>query len=165
MKLVVYGPQKRLGAVEGDNVIDLNLACASYLASQGHPLPFATADASVPSELGAFIEAEQRGIETAQRAIDAPRAATTRASSSPLSKAKLHAPYARRCRIMMAGGNYHVHSQGMSSRGQTLEEVYNAARGAASGASTASRRTPPAPASRSSTPRAPTASTTRARSP
>jgi len=70
VKLVVYGPQKRLGAVEGESVIDLNLACASYLASHGHPLPVATADASVPSELGAFIEAEQRGLDTAQRAID-----------------------------------------------------------------------------------------------
>ena len=128
MKLVVYGPQKRLGAVEGESVIDLNLACASYLASQGHPLPFATADASVPCELGAFIEAEQRGIDTAERAIDHAKGSDDPSIVSPLSKTKLHAPYARRCRIMMAGGNYVVHSQGMSSRGQSLEDVYNAAR-------------------------------------
>jgi 2-keto-4-pentenoate hydratase/2-oxohepta-3-ene-1,7-dioic acid hydratase in catechol pathway len=111
VKLVVYGPQKRLGAVEGENVIDLNRA-----------------DASIPDELGAFIETEQRGIDAAMRAIEASKGSDKPGVVTPLSAAKLHAPYSRRCRIMMAGGNYVVHSQGMSSRGQSLEDVYKAAR-------------------------------------
>jgi 2-keto-4-pentenoate hydratase/2-oxohepta-3-ene-1,7-dioic acid hydratase in catechol pathway len=51
-----------------------------------------------------------------------------------LSGVKLHAPYARRARIMMAGGNYAIHSLGMSYRGgdggepPSLEHVYNEAR-------------------------------------
>jgi 2-keto-4-pentenoate hydratase/2-oxohepta-3-ene-1,7-dioic acid hydratase in catechol pathway len=128
VKLVVYGPQKRLGAVESDNVIDLNSAFASYLASIGEPLPSASADAMVPNELGAFIEAGERGIEAAQRAVDHAKASDQPGLVMPLGRVKLHAPYSRRCRIMMAGGNYVVHSQGMTGRGQTLEELYNASR-------------------------------------
>ena len=70
MRLVVYGPNRRLGAVEGDRVVDLNAACAAYLASRGERLALEMAAATVPDELGAFIEAGDRGVEGAMRAVE-----------------------------------------------------------------------------------------------
>jgi len=50
----------------------------------------------------------------------------------PLDEVKLQAPYARRSRIMMAGGNYVIHSAGMSGSGDgsapTLQELYDQSR-------------------------------------
>jgi len=141
MKLVVYGPDRRLGALHGDQVIDLNYAYAKYLReTQGEPLPYEMAAAIVPAELGAFIESGPRAIEGAERAVEhLTQKAGDQAGSrgerliEPRGDVKLHAPYARRARIMMAGGNYIVHSQGMGLRGpdggrMTLEDVYNETR-------------------------------------
>lgn len=136
MKVVVYGPDRRLGAIDGDQVIDLNFAYAKYLReTQNEPLPYEMAAAIVPAELGACIESGARAIEGAQRAIEH---LTRRAADQSglkgerliraLSDVKLHAPYARRARIMMAGGNFIVHSQGMGNRGASLEDVYNESR-------------------------------------
>lgn len=141
MKLAIYGPERKLGAVQDDQVIDLNLAYAKFLAeTQDEPLPYEMAAAIVPAELGAFILSGDRAIEGATRALEH---LTRRTSDQrgvrgerliePLAEVRLHAPYARRSRIMMAGGNYAVHSQGMSGRGpggerMALEDVYQAAR-------------------------------------
>ena len=114
MRLVVYGPERRLGAWEGDQVIDLNHAYAKYLReAQDEPLPYEMAAAVVPVELGDFIISGPRAIEGAQRAVEY---VTSRSSdqlglrgenlAQPVTSVKLHAPYAKRARIMMAGGNY-----------------------------------------------------------
>ena len=98
------------------------------------------AAAVVPAELGAFIESGQRAIDGAERALEylANKAADKQGLRGerlvePLSEVKLHAPYARKARIMMAGGNYIVHSQGMSLRGADgermgLDDVYKQSR-------------------------------------
>src|SRR5436190_19925154 len=114
MKLVVYGPDRRLGALEGDEVVDLNSAYAKYLKEvQNEPLPYEMAAAVVPAELGAFIESGPRAIEGAQRAVD--YVTQSAADQKGLrgerlvearGDVKIHAPYARRARIMMAGGNF-----------------------------------------------------------
>ena len=71
MRLVVYGPERRLGAWEGDDVIDLNRAYAKYLReTQDEPLPYEMAAAIVPVELGDFIVSGPRAIEGAQRAVE-----------------------------------------------------------------------------------------------
>lgn len=141
MKLVVYGPEKKLGALEGEQVIDLNFAYAKYLReTQDEPLPYEMAAAVAPAELGAFIESGPRAIEGAQRAVEyLLRRAADRGGLrgerliEGRGDVKLHAPYARRARIMMAGGNFIIHSQGMGFRSETgerpgLEEVYNESR-------------------------------------
>ncbi|HTE86673.1 MAG TPA: fumarylacetoacetate hydrolase family protein [Dehalococcoidia bacterium] len=141
MKLVVYGSERKLGALQGDQVIDLNLAYAKYLKeSQNEPLPYEMASAVVPAELGDFIVSGPRAIEGAQKAVEH---VTRRASDQrglrgerliePQSDIKTHAPYARRARIMMAGGNFVIHSQGMGFRtGEgtppSLDEVYKESR-------------------------------------
>ncbi len=141
MKLVVYGPDRRLGALTGDQVIDLNSAYATYLKErENEPLPYEMAAAIVPAELGAFIESGQRAIDGAERAIEhvvsqGPEARGLRGERllEQRGDVKLHAPYARQARIMMAGGNYIVHSQGMSLRGadgerMSLDDVYKQSR-------------------------------------
>jgi len=141
VRLAVYGPYRRLGAVQDNEIIDLSAAYAKYLAeTRDEPLPYEMAAAVVPADLDAFILSGDRAIEGAARALEhlSSRASDRRGVKGerlvePLADVKLHAPYARRCRIMMAGGNYAVHSQGMSGRGpsgerMSLEEVYRAAR-------------------------------------
>jgi len=140
MKLVVYGPGKRVGFVQDDQVFDVNGACTKYLGeSQGERLPYEMAAAVAPDELGSFIEAGERAIEITLRAVEhlLQRAATQTGLNGeplvqPLSEVKLHAPYARRARIMMAGGNYVIHSAGMTRSGDgpppTLQELYEQSR-------------------------------------
>jgi acylpyruvate hydrolase len=141
MKLVVYGPQRRLGVVRDDRVIDASGAFAKYAAEvMGDRLPYEVAAATVPDELGRFIEAGERALEGASRAVEyiARQAADHHGARGEtlvelLSAVKLHAPYARRARIMMAGGNYVIHSAGMSYRGgagpaPSLQEIYQQSR-------------------------------------
>jgi acylpyruvate hydrolase len=141
MKLVVYGPHRRLGIVIGDLVVDASLGYAKLLhETRDEPHPYALASAIVPEELGAFIEGGERTLEAANQTIaylqsrpDDWLGPQGEAISEPLTRAKLHAPYARRARIMMAGGNYVIHSQGMSFRGgegpaPTLQEIYEQSR-------------------------------------
>jgi 2-keto-4-pentenoate hydratase/2-oxohepta-3-ene-1,7-dioic acid hydratase in catechol pathway len=140
MKLVIYGPEKRLGLVQDDKVIEVHGAGAKYLGEAlGERLPYEMAAAVAPSELCSFIEAGERAVETASRAVEH---LLQRASSQtglkgeplvqPLDEVKIRAPYASRARIMMAGGNYVIHSAGMTRSGDgpppTLQELYEQSR-------------------------------------
>ncbi len=124
MKLVVYGPDRRLGALEGEQVTDVNFAYAKYAKeTQNEPLPYEMASAVVPADLDSFIVSGQRAIDGAQAALgylggkaadkNGPRGERLVQSKGEV---KIHAPYARRARVIMGGGNYIVHSQGMGAR-------------------------------------------------
>ena len=90
MKIVVFGQDRRVGALVGDNVIDLNAV-----------------DTSLPSDLEQFIVAGDRVLQGAQRAIDQTK---TGAAVIPVSQTTLHAPLAHRgVKICMAGANYADH--------------------------------------------------------
>ncbi len=96
MKIVNFGPEKRVGALVGDRVIDLNRA-----------------NASLPPRLLNFIEAGTPALDTAKRVIEQHASAsadnqTVHASNS----VKLHAPWPER-RIACVGGNYAAHLLGM----------------------------------------------------
>ncbi|HEY2919010.1 MAG TPA: FAA hydrolase family protein, partial [Candidatus Binatia bacterium] len=70
MKIAVFGPEQRVGALEGERVIDLNGAFASYLREQRGDTDWrAHADTRIPSRLEAFISVGQAAIDDAQRAI------------------------------------------------------------------------------------------------
>jgi 2-keto-4-pentenoate hydratase/2-oxohepta-3-ene-1,7-dioic acid hydratase in catechol pathway len=91
MKIVVFGPQRRVGAWDGERIVDLNLA-----------------DERVPAELGAFIAG-------GERALDAAREAVARAGGPAVvarESVKLHPPTVYRARIACAGGNYARHAAG-----------------------------------------------------
>jgi 2-keto-4-pentenoate hydratase/2-oxohepta-3-ene-1,7-dioic acid hydratase in catechol pathway len=141
MRLVVYGPHRRLGYVQEERVIDISGAFAKYAVEvMGDRLPYEVAAATVPAELARFIEAGERATDGAQRAVEylARQAGDHRGVQGEtiielLSNVKLHAPYAQRARIMMAGGNYVIHSAGMSYRGgegpaPSMQEIYEQSR-------------------------------------
>lgn len=122
LKIVVFGPEQRVGALQGDQIVDLHYAFAKYLSeAQDEPRPYAAALGVVPPDLAGLIESGPRAIEGAQRALEyllmkADDRTGLRGERIvyPAGEVKLHPPLASRAvRIMMAGGNYVVHTQGM----------------------------------------------------
>jgi 2-keto-4-pentenoate hydratase/2-oxohepta-3-ene-1,7-dioic acid hydratase in catechol pathway len=87
MKIVVYGPERRVGALVDDLVIDL------------------------AADLGAFIEAGPRALEAAERRIAA-RSGDVHERRS----VRLHAPHVRGARVACAGGNFADHTAAMAER-------------------------------------------------
>ncbi|HYU20405.1 MAG TPA: fumarylacetoacetate hydrolase family protein [Chloroflexota bacterium] len=113
MRIVVFGEEQRVGAWEGDRIVDLNRAFARYLDRRGETNPGQTADARVPSRLEAFIARGPAALEDAQRAIpDA--AADGGAVAYAANDVQLHAPWANR-RIACVGGNFADHLLGMQA--------------------------------------------------
>jgi 2-keto-4-pentenoate hydratase/2-oxohepta-3-ene-1,7-dioic acid hydratase in catechol pathway len=96
MKIVVFGPEKRVGALLGDRVIDLNRASAQ-----------------LPARLLNFIEAGKPALDGAILAIE------KHGKSNPgdgivhsVNDVQIHAPWPER-RIACVGGNYAKHLRGM----------------------------------------------------
>lgn len=59
MKIAIFGPDRRVGVVQENRVIDINAAYAKYLAETTPTArPLAEAAAAVPAQLNAFIEEE-----------------------------------------------------------------------------------------------------------
>lgn len=87
MKIVVFGPNQRVGALLDGNVIDLNKA-----------------DPRLPSQLGEFIALGKPAIAKAKNVLDKPK----RSAVLPMRGNKLHAPWAGK-RVAMMGGNYADH--------------------------------------------------------
>lgn len=93
MRFVVYGSERRVGALIGDHVLDLNHA---------HP--------EIPPTLLGLIEGGDSMLDRARRAIDA-ATHSPNVALQPLSGVKLQAPWPGR-RAMMAGANIGSHIAG-----------------------------------------------------
>ena len=119
MRIVVFGPERRVGALQGDNVIDLNAAYAKLAReAQDDHAPYASAAANSPADLEEFILAGDRALAGAQAAVEY---LTTRAGDhlgprgetvvTPVASTRLHAPLAHRgVKLVMAGANYWDHA-------------------------------------------------------
>jgi 2-keto-4-pentenoate hydratase/2-oxohepta-3-ene-1,7-dioic acid hydratase in catechol pathway len=131
MKIVVFGPYKRTGALHDGSVVDLSYACAKYLRERaGEPSPVEMAEALVPSDLARLIEGGPRALESAQKALDhlfgqaqdklGPRGERL---VYPAAEVKLHAPRPNNARIACAGGNFADHAAAMAvkMRGKPYE--------------------------------------------
>jgi hypothetical protein len=71
VKIVVFGPGRRTGALRDGMVVDLCGAFAKYAAEKlGEAHPMALAHTRVPSELTRFIEGGPRTLEDARKALD-----------------------------------------------------------------------------------------------
>ena len=71
MKIVVFGTDKRVGALRGEEIVDLSLAYAKLLKErQGERQPTLLASALVPNDLAMFIEGGARTLEHAEAALD-----------------------------------------------------------------------------------------------
>jgi acylpyruvate hydrolase len=112
MKIVLFGPERRIGALVGDKVIDLNRGMARQLQERGEAKPEERAATSLPARLLSFIESGAAGLENAQRVIDQFAKAAPHDVVHQAGDVKLHAPWPER-RIACVGGNYAAHLAGM----------------------------------------------------
>jgi acylpyruvate hydrolase len=118
MRFVVFGPEKRVGALVGERIIDLNRGMARCLRERGEANADQQASVRLPSRLLSLIETGAAGLQDAQRVTDhfaqaAPdddRGENKVVNS--VNDAKPHAPWPER-RIACVGGNYAAHLLGM----------------------------------------------------
>jgi 2-keto-4-pentenoate hydratase/2-oxohepta-3-ene-1,7-dioic acid hydratase in catechol pathway len=133
MKIVIFGPEHRLGALAGDRVIDLNKGFARYLHDRGDGNANQQAAQGLPAHLRSFIEGGAAALENAQQVIDhfakigSDDGDEQAKVVHSLSAVKLHAPWPER-RVACVGGNYAAHLLGMwanrlGKNDITVEEV------------------------------------------
>ncbi len=119
MKLVVFGPERRTGAMRDGAVVDLSYAYARYLRDRGERHAVTTAAALVPPDLARFIEGGPRVLEYAAQALDhlaktdqlGPRGEKL---VYPAGDAQLHAPKPSGAKLACAGSNYADHAARMA---------------------------------------------------
>jgi acylpyruvate hydrolase len=135
MKLVVFGPRRKVGLLQDREVIDVGAAYASYLAEQtSEPFPQQRAALSVPDELGNFILAGESALAGARLAAKhaservGDRAPFGEPLSWPLESVKLHPPLALRARMFLAGNNYPAHAAGAEGSVEPDAEAIGRAR-------------------------------------
>ena len=115
MKIVVFGNEHRVGALEEAGVVDLNEAFMAMSRDRREDVEDVAGAERVPTQLLALIERGREAIADARRAL----AVVTSMSSGELGPSgrpvvhdpgtvKLHAPWPGR-RIACAGGNYPDH--------------------------------------------------------
>lgn len=113
MRIVVFGPERRVGALVNDQVIDLERASSL----KGTP---------VPSQLQAFIEGGERVLDAAESALSQ----VGLDIAQPITGVKIHPPLpSLASRLACAGGNYAQHSAGMGTglpagQRRSVEEAY-----------------------------------------
>jgi acylpyruvate hydrolase len=114
MKIVVFGPSHRVGALVGAEIIDINRAFAHFLAAGGQSEAAADelADARTPAALDRFVEAGRAALDDAAQAVDAALATDVPGLRHPVATTRIHAPWPGR-RIACAGGNYAEHLLGL----------------------------------------------------
>ncbi|WP_301172119.1 fumarylacetoacetate hydrolase family protein [Brevibacillus nitrificans] len=107
-----YEGQVRLGAVEEEHVIDLNLAYESYLEAGGKLRAKQIAEAFVPSEMIGFLQGGQESLALAKEAVAFAKekgAASDKRLVYPLSDVKLEAPVKNPGKMICVGHNYREH--------------------------------------------------------
>jgi 2-keto-4-pentenoate hydratase/2-oxohepta-3-ene-1,7-dioic acid hydratase in catechol pathway len=115
MKIVLFGPERRVGAWGGERIIDLNRAFASYLREQrGDANAQVHADERIPPRLENFIALGDAAVEDADLAVQhvAESGVGLAAIVPEANSVPLHAPWPGR-RIACVGGNYAAHLAGM----------------------------------------------------
>ncbi len=125
MKIVVYGPHRRVGALRGDLVVDLSLSYAKLLKEQQNEAQATLlASALVPSDLAMFIEGGARSLDHAQAALEHlfgdthdQLGAHGETLLHKVADVRLHAPRPNNARIACAGGNFADHLAGMAAMG------------------------------------------------
>ncbi|HEX3537564.1 MAG TPA: fumarylacetoacetate hydrolase family protein [Stellaceae bacterium] len=124
MKIVVFGPQRRTGALRDGMVVDLCGAYAKYIfEKKGEAHPMQLAEALVPSDLARFIEGGSRTLEETEAALDylfghALNQHDRRGMVlvNPAEEVRLHPPKPARGRIACAGGNFADHAAAMAEK-------------------------------------------------
>ena len=114
MKIVVFGAERRVGALVGEMIIDLNRGSARLLREQGNSDAEAQAATRLSARLLTFIEQGATSLSEAQRVIDSfAKLSPSEERETPkmvfnAGDVKIHAPWPER-RIACVGGNYAAH--------------------------------------------------------
>jgi len=118
MKLASYvlGGELRLGAVDGDAVVDLNRAYAAKLREEGRAAAQVAADAAIPVDATTFLALGEPAIAAAGEALAYgqqldPSAAAAQLLRSPLAAVKLLPPVPRPPKIICVARNYAEHAK------------------------------------------------------
>lgn len=123
MKLVVYGPDKRVAALKDNSVVDLSWAFAKYLSeAKNEARANEIAAALVPSDLARLIEGGRRALDDANKALD--HLANAHDDNDPRGEklvfpaisVKIHAPRPHGTRLACAGSNFTTHRERMTRR-------------------------------------------------
>jgi 2-keto-4-pentenoate hydratase/2-oxohepta-3-ene-1,7-dioic acid hydratase in catechol pathway len=123
LKLAVYGPQKRLGLVIDDTVVDLQKAASAYLTSQGERRAEDESEALVGHDLTSFVSRGEEAVMAARQVLkfakdepDALHGGRGQKLAFRLSLAKLRAPVTEssKFKIMCIGANFADHFVGLS---------------------------------------------------
>lgn len=126
MKLVTYstdGGRARVGAVEGDAVVDLQKALAQVVATEdGDPRATEVAELRIPSDMTAFIGGLEPSRRAADRALSFARGAVDDVHV-PLSGVTLHAPMMPSI-ILNSGQNYWDHREEKPAVEQEAPEFF-----------------------------------------
>jgi 2-keto-4-pentenoate hydratase/2-oxohepta-3-ene-1,7-dioic acid hydratase in catechol pathway len=125
MKIVVFGPEQRVGAVRGELIVDLSRAYAKFLKErQNERHATLLAAALVPGDLAMFIESGKRALENAETALGYlfdeafdQLGVHNETLVHSASEVRLHAPRPNGSRIACAGGNFADHLAGMAAMG------------------------------------------------
>ncbi|MFI5269768.1 MAG: hypothetical protein ACHQ7M_20515, partial [Chloroflexota bacterium] len=122
MKLVVYGPERRVGVLDGTHIVDVHGAFAKLAHEKDdEPLPYQLASAMAPAHLLHFIQAGKRAIDNAHRAVEHVSKAGDRGVEgeqlvTAAGDTRIHAPMAHSgIRLLMAAGNYADHAMGINA--------------------------------------------------
>jgi acylpyruvate hydrolase len=125
MKIVVFGPDRRVGAIHNDRlIVDLSSAYAKLLHEQeGERHATERAAVAVPPDLSRFIECGDAALDAARRSIDYlfarasdPLGVRGETIVHPIGSVRLHAPRPQGARIACAGGNFADHHLAMAQR-------------------------------------------------
>lgn len=124
LKLVVFN-RNRLGAIlEKGEIVDLNLAYATYLSGKGVSRPHAHAQAALPSNLQAFIEEGETALCAAREAIEYVEKSLEKGVAGPRGEKIIYKPEEAHiraplpslaARIACAGANFYDHAAGAAS--------------------------------------------------
>jgi 2-keto-4-pentenoate hydratase/2-oxohepta-3-ene-1,7-dioic acid hydratase in catechol pathway len=128
LKIVVFGNQKRVGALEGGWVIDLNRAFTAYLREDGIEDPEERAALVVPPDLADFIDAGASALGFARQGVEHALISMDKEVVVEVATAGLQAPWPRR-RIACSAGNYADHVRGMKKNffGQEVGSIQDIA--------------------------------------
>src|SRR3977135_3171453 len=117
MKIVVFGPGRRTGALRDGMVVDLCGAFPKHaLERLGDTHPMALAGTLVPWDLARFIEGGERTLENAQKALDYIMGEALERRDRrggvlvhPAAETRLHAPRPNAARISCACVDLQLH--------------------------------------------------------
>ena len=127
LKLVIFGPFKRLGALIGDGkIVDLNLAYNEYLKSAEQFKSEAHANVELPVKLQAFIEEGDSALQAAKKAIEYAKKRESDLIIDP-EGIKIWAPLpSLASRICCAGANFVDHAAGTEIAAREGRKQYTA---------------------------------------